>query len=104
MEEAGPWDNEGYCRSLLRVLDEVRKQIEHWRKTRPHRCRMPEQLWQSAIEYGPGAGMYAVSQGLHISYDRLKAHVEAAGKGRKIKGIQRRCAKRSSSSCCQRWP
>jgi hypothetical protein len=71
-------------------MDEVRKQVEHWRKTRPHRCRMPEHLWQSAIELAQAQGIYAVSQGLHISYDRLKAHVDVAGKGRKIKGIQRR--------------
>ena len=71
-------------------MDEVRKQIEHWRKTRPHRCKMPEHLWQSAIELAQAQGIYAVSQGLHISYDRLKAHVDAAGKGRKLKGIQGR--------------
>jgi hypothetical protein len=50
---------------------------------------MPEHLWQSAIGLAQTQGIYAVSQGLHISYDRLKAHVDAAGKGRKIKGIQR---------------
>jgi hypothetical protein len=71
------------------TMGEVRKQIEHWRKTRPHRCKMPEHLWQSAIGLAQTQGIYAVSQGLHISYDRLKAHVDAAGKGRKIKGIQR---------------
>lgn len=71
-------------------MDEVRKQIEHWRKTRPHRCRMPEHLWQSAIGLAQAQGIYAVSQGLRISYDRLKAHVDAAGQGRKVKGIQKR--------------
>ena len=72
------------------TMDEVRKQIEHWRKTRPRRCRMPEHLWQSAIGLAQAQGIYAVSQGLHISYDRLKAHVDAAGKGGKIRGVQRR--------------
>jgi hypothetical protein len=51
---------------------------------------MPEHLWQAAIELAQSQGIYAVSQGLHISYDRLKSHVDAAGKGRNIKGIQRR--------------
>ena len=72
------------------TMDEVRKQIEHWRKTRPRRCRMPEHLWQSAIGLAQSQGIYAVSQGLYISYDRLKAQVDAAGKGRKNKGVRKR--------------
>ena len=68
------------------ALDEVRGQIEHWRKTRANRGRMPAHLWQAAVALAQSHGISAVSQGLRISYDRLKVHVDAAGKGRKVKG------------------
>jgi|WetSurMetagenome_2_1015567.scaffolds.fasta_scaffold182445_3 hypothetical protein len=59
-------------------LDEVRGQIEHWRKTRPSRGTMPRELWEAAATLARSHGIYAVSQHLHISYDSLKTHVEGA--------------------------
>ena len=74
------------------TMDEIGKQIEHWRKTRANRGRMPEHLWQGAIGLAQTQGIYAVSQGLHISYDRLKAHVDASGAGRNLKSMRGRQA------------
>jgi hypothetical protein len=63
-------------------LDEVRGQIEHWRKTRSSRGRMPLALWEAAAALARTHGIYAVSQQLHVSYDSLKAHVDGVAKSK----------------------
>ena len=37
-------------------MDEVRKQIEHWRKTRPHRMQDARAIVAVGDRVGPGAG------------------------------------------------
>jgi hypothetical protein len=80
----------GLLSKSVSALDEVRGQIEHWRKTRANRGRMPAHLWQAAVTLAQSHGISAVSQRLRISYDRLKVHVDAAGKGRNVKGTRGR--------------
>lgn len=65
-----------------RELEGVRKRIEHWRKTRKKRTRMPEELWSAAVSLADGRGIYAVARGLGVNYESLKSRVlEAGGDG-----------------------
>jgi hypothetical protein len=73
-------------------LDEVRGHIEHWRKTRPSRGRMPPHLWEAAATLARSQGIHAVSQELHVSYDSLKAHVNGRAAGPRAKGAPKRLA------------
>jgi hypothetical protein len=63
-------------------LDQVRGRIEHWRKTRRSRGKMPPELWEAAARLARSHGIYAASQQLHVSYDSLKAHVHGVGKAK----------------------
>ena len=71
-------------------LDEVRGNIEHWRKTRANRGRMPAHLWEAAVALAEEHGIHAISKGLRISYDRLKAQVDEAAKAQKTRGSKGR--------------
>jgi hypothetical protein len=59
----------------------LRDRIEHWRKTRAKRTRMPENLWTLATALGRAHGVYRISQDLGISYDCLRVRVEQSGDG-----------------------
>jgi hypothetical protein len=51
---------------------------------------MPAQLWQAAVALAREQGVYAISQDLRISYDRLKAQVDGAAKAQKARGSKGR--------------
>lgn len=59
-------------------LDEVRGRIEHWRRTRRSRGRMPCELWAAAATLARSHGIYAVSKHLQVNYESLKSHVVGA--------------------------
>jgi hypothetical protein len=56
--------------------EQIRRQIEHWRKTRSKRGRMPEPLWEAAVELAREQGVYATSQSLRVNYDSLRSRVQ----------------------------
>jgi hypothetical protein len=62
-------------------IEQVRQQIEQWRRERPHLGRMPEPLWEAAVEVARAHGIYAASQGLRVSYDSIKTRL-AQGRSR----------------------
>ncbi len=53
------------------TLEFIRNQFEAWRKTRRHRCRIPEALWEAAVEQCRGQSICAVSAALRLNYDAL---------------------------------
>jgi hypothetical protein len=71
-------------------LDEVRGQIEHWRKTRPNRERMPAHLWEAAVALAEEYGIYAISRGLRVNYGGLKARVDGAAKAERTRSAKGR--------------
>ena len=50
----------------------VRRRIEHWRKTRKKRSRMPEDLWAAAAGLARVYGVYPMAQALSVNYQSLK--------------------------------
>ena len=57
------------------TLEIVRNQFEAWRKTRRHRCRIPEALWKAAVEQCREHSICAVSAALRLNYDALRNRV-----------------------------
>ena len=62
------------------AVKRLRSRIEHWRKTRKKRCRMPEPLWASAVRFAKKHGIYPISCALRVNYMQLKRRVEGVGK------------------------
>ena len=51
---------------------QLQRQLEQFRSTRPHRTRLPETLWQSAVELAREHGLYSVAHPLRLDYVQLK--------------------------------
>jgi len=59
-------------------IQELSRQIEQWRNTRPYRMRMPEPLWTLAANPANQYGIAPVSRFLHLDYYALKERVQPA--------------------------
>lgn len=56
-------------------IQELSRQIEQWRSTRPHRMPMPEPLWTMAANLAAQYGVAQVSRFLRVDYYSLKERV-----------------------------
>ena len=57
------------------TLEVVRNQFEAWRKRRRCRGRIPEALWQAAVELCREHSIFEVSRSLRLNYNGLKNRV-----------------------------
>jgi len=64
--------------SLREKLEEVRCQIDSWRKTRISRQNVPEPFWKAAVELARIGGINPVAAVLGLNYYRLKRRVETS--------------------------
>lgn len=53
-------------------VERVRRRFEHWRRTRKKRSRIPEGLWQAAVEVAKSYGVNKTAQALGVDYYELK--------------------------------
>jgi len=53
----------------------VRRALEAWRKTRPHRQPIPEPLWIQMADLGCTHGVSSISRALRLDYYALKRRV-----------------------------
>jgi hypothetical protein len=63
----------------LSRLEVVRRRLDQWRRTRPHRSRVPEDLWMSAVEVARRIGVSRTAGILRLNYCLLKRRVEISG-------------------------
>ncbi len=63
-------------------LDGVRREFEHWRRTRRARSAIPTRLWALAVEHAREAGVHATARRLRLNYYALKQRVQGAGGSR----------------------
>jgi len=61
------------------LLSDVRRQFEHWRRSRRRGTRIPEALWRAAASAGREHGVSKTSQALRLDYYALKERVESSG-------------------------
>ncbi len=61
-----------------RRLERGRQRFEEWRRSRTKR-RIPEDLWESAVDLAEEFGIHSTCRVLRLSYDSLKKRVVARG-------------------------
>lgn len=54
------------------AITQLQRQLEQFRSTRANRTKLPESLWQAAVELARQHGIFAVAQPLRLDYTRLK--------------------------------
>ena len=50
----------------------LRARVDAWRSTKKRGARIPEVLWEAAVELAATHGVYHVSRGLGVDYSKLK--------------------------------
>ena len=53
-------------------IAQLQRQLEQFRSTQPGRTKLPESLWQAAVELARQHGVYSVAHPLRLDYTRLK--------------------------------
>jgi hypothetical protein len=53
-------------------IAQLQRQLEQFRSSQPGRTKLPESLWQAAVELARQHGIYAVAHPLRLDYTRLK--------------------------------
>jgi hypothetical protein len=51
---------------------QLQRQLDQFRSTQPRRTKLPEPLWQAAVELARQHGVYHVAHPLRLDYTRLK--------------------------------
>src|SRR5208283_296867 len=51
---------------------QLQRQLEQFRSSQPGRTKLPESLWQAAVELARQHGVYPVAHSLRLDYTRLK--------------------------------
>ena len=51
---------------------QLQRQLDQFRSTQPRRTKLPEPLWQAAVELARQHGVYPVAHPLRLDYMRLK--------------------------------
>jgi hypothetical protein len=51
---------------------QLQRQLEQFRSTQPGRTKLPESLWQAAVELARQHGVHPVAHPLRLDYTRLK--------------------------------
>jgi len=54
------------------AITQLQRQLEQFRSTQQGRTKLPESLWQAAVELARQHGIYAVAHPLRLDYTRLK--------------------------------
>ena len=61
---------------------QLQRQLEQFRSNQPGRTKLPESLWQAAVELARQHGVYSVAHPLRLDYTRLKKRLGARQPGR----------------------
>jgi hypothetical protein len=56
---------------------QLQRQLDQFRSTQPWRTKLPESLWEAAVELARQHGVYSVAQPLRLDYMGLKKRLGA---------------------------
>lgn len=65
---------------LRPTLEEVRDKFQHWRNNKQGLRRIPDALWQAAVELCKDHSILGVSRALRLNYTELKHRVQETEK------------------------
>jgi hypothetical protein len=63
-------------------IAQLQRQLEQFRSTQPRRKKLPESLWQAAVELAREHGVYSVAHPLRLDYMGLKKRLGGVSRGR----------------------
>jgi hypothetical protein len=64
---------------------QLQRQLDQFRSAQPHRTKLPEALWQAAVELARHHGLHAVAHPLRLDYMGLKRRLAGGAEVRKKK-------------------
>ena len=64
---------------------QLQRQLDQFRSTRPRRTKLPEPLWQAAVELVRQHGIYPVAHPLRLDYMQLKKRLGGVPDARRKK-------------------
>ena len=64
-------------------IERLQRQLDEFRGTRPHRTKLPETLWQAAVELARQHGVYSVAHPLRLDYTGLKKRLDGVSSPKK---------------------
>ena len=64
-------------------IAQLQRQLDQFRSTQPRRTKLPESLWQAAVELARQHGVYSVAHPLRLDYMGLKRRLGAAPRFRR---------------------
>jgi hypothetical protein len=59
-------------------IEEIRRRLQEWRRSRRHGARVPEALWMAAVQLAKQYRPARVAQTLGLDYERLKRRLKTA--------------------------
>ena len=77
--------NDKNALSIPEPIVQLQRQLDQFRSAQPHRAKIPEGMWQAAVELARQHGLYAVAHPLRLDYVGLKRRLEGATKVEKKK-------------------
>jgi hypothetical protein len=54
------------------AIEQLQRQLDEFRSAQPHRTKLPETLWQAAVELARQHGVHSVAYPLRLDYMGLK--------------------------------
>ena len=68
-------------------IAQLQRQLDQFRSAQPRRTKLPESLWQAAVDLARQHGVYSVAHPLRLDYMRLKKRL-GGGPIRRRKAVQ----------------
>src|SRR5947209_10736852 len=65
------------------AIVQLQRQLDQFRSTQPQRTKLPESLWQAAVELARQYGIYPVAHPLRLDYMGLKKRLGGVPSRRK---------------------
>ena len=65
-------------RAIPDDLLELSQRLEEWRGANPPRTRLPEPIWEAAVEMAQRHGLHCTTKALRLDYTRLKRRLSPA--------------------------
>jgi len=62
--------------SIPEPIAQLQRRFDEFRSTQPHRTKLPETLWQAAVELARAHGLHPVAHPLRLDYMGLKRRLE----------------------------
>src|SRR5258708_10741235 len=72
---------------IAEPIELLQRQLDQFRSTQPQRTKLPEALWQAAVDLARQHGVYSVAHPLRLDYMGLKKRLGVAST-RRLKATQ----------------